>query len=96
MVGQHIGGLKHDLDHRIGGGKLSGSHIVQCGFKHMGKAHQGVEAKGTRPALDRMHSAKHRIDRFRIAVALFHGEQAGFQLGQLLFAFLEKRNLDGF
>ena len=62
----------------------------------MSKANQRLETKGPSTALDRVNGAEHGIDRLRVGLALLHGQEARFELGQLFFAFLEECDLDRF
>ena len=56
----------------------------------MGEADQGLQAECAGAALDRVDGAEHRVDPVRVVIALFNGQQAAFQLGQLLLALLKE------
>ena len=64
--------------------------MIERRLEHMGETHEVVEAEGAGAALDRMHRAKHGVDRLGIGVAVFHGEKPALQFGELLLAFLEE------
>ncbi len=61
----------------------------------MGEAHQRIQPECAGAALDRMHRAKHGIDRLPVAIAALDREQPAFQFGELLLALLEEGLLDG-
>ena len=56
----------------------------------MGEADQIVERKDARAALDRMDRPEDRIDGLGIGRAAIHTCETGFQLRELLLAFLEE------
>lgn len=60
----------------------------------MGEGDQIVKAEGAGATLDRMHGTEHRIDGFRIAIAIIQFQKTGFQLGELFLALLEKDLFD--
>ena len=96
MVGKHICSAQHDLDHIIVRRELAAPDIVQRRFKHMGETNQRLKAERTGPALDRMYRSEHGINGLRVGLTLLHSQQSGFELGQLLFAFLKECDLDRF
>ncbi len=69
--------------------------MVKRGLEHMCETDQIFEAEGARPALNRMDGAEDGVDRLRIMVATFHGEQARLQFSELFFAFLKERLFNG-
>ena len=60
------------------------------GLERVRETHQPIELERSRAALDRMHRAKHGVDRLGIGVALIHREQADLEFAELLLALLEK------
>jgi hypothetical protein len=60
----------------------------------VGEADQRLEAEGPGAALDRVHRAEHRIDGFGVGLSGLHGQEAGFQFGELFLALLEEDVLD--
>ena len=60
----------------------------------MGEGDEIVQTEGAGTALDRMDGTEHRIDGFRIAIAIIHFQETGFQFGELLLALLEEDLFD--
>ena len=71
------------------------AHLVQHGFKAMGKGDQGGQLERPGTALDRMDGAKNRVDRLVGVVAGKHPGQTLAQGFQQFFTFLEKHVADG-
>ncbi len=94
QVGEHVGRLQHDLQDVLVGLELVGTNAIKCGLEDVGEGDEVVQAKGAGAALDRMHRAEHRIDGFRIAIAIIHFQETGFQFGELFLALLEKDLFD--
>ena len=96
QIGQNVGCAQQQVQNRRPRRQLAGTHLVQAGFEHMGKAHQRVQGENPGPAFDGMHRPENGIDGLGLGRAAFHQNQPGLQLGQLLFAFLEKGLANGF
>ncbi|MNL22104.1 hypothetical protein D3C87_1434310 [compost metagenome] len=94
QVGQHVGRLQHHLQNLRTGLELVGTNAIKCRLEHVGEGDEVVEPESASATLDRVHGAKHGIDRFRIAVAVIELQKARFQFGELLLAFLEKDLFD--
>ena len=43
QIRQHIGRAQKSAEHGGRGGERAGTHFIERGFKHMGKAHQGIQ-----------------------------------------------------
>lgn len=66
------------------------AHLVQSGLEDVREADQRFQLEGSGASLDRVDRAEDRVDGLGILVPAFHGEQAGFQLGELFLTFLEE------
>ena len=90
QIRQDVGRAKHRLQDGGRRRELLAADEIESRFESVRETHQAIELERSRAALDRMHRAKHCVDRLGIGVAFIHREQADLELAELLLALLEE------
>ena len=93
QIGQYVACRQQHVE-RVGCGlQAAAPDAVEQSLEHMREADQRFETENTGTALDRMHTAKHRIDGVVGLLAFANIGQASFDLLQGFVAFVKKRLL---
>jgi hypothetical protein len=90
MIGEDVRGPQqhgHELRGKLD--LLAARHVEQR-LEDVREPDQGLQAEGSRPALDGVHRPEDGVDRFSVLIARFELEEAGLQVRQEFVALLEE------
>ena len=80
-IGERVRRAQHGFQN-FAGRQPAGAQMIERGLENMGERHEIVEAESAGAALDRVHRAKHGVDRFGIAIAVVDRKKTRLQARQ--------------